>query len=150
MCAVLWQNLYLSLCLCISFSASRITPYFTLHSIHFSCLRRTLKCSPLDAVTSFKIVFQCCSSKLRFDCVGLCPGVFVAMRGVDFDWRFFVLTVPYNLWRSRDSSVGIVPGYWLDVPIFESRWGRDFSYTSRPALGPTQPPVQWLSGLFRG
>jgi hypothetical protein len=25
--------------------------------------------------------------------------------------------------------------------IIESRWGRDFSHTSRPALGPTQPPI---------
>jgi hypothetical protein len=31
-----------------------------------------------------------------------------------------------------------------------SRWGRDFSYTSRPALGPTQPPVQWVPDLSRG
>jgi hypothetical protein len=32
----------------------------------------------------------------------------------------------------------------------ESRWGRDFSHMSRPSLGPTQPPVQWVQGLSRG
>jgi hypothetical protein len=40
------------------------------------------------------------------------------------------------------SSVGIETGYGLDGPGIKSRWGRDFSHTSRPALRPTQPPVQ--------
>jgi hypothetical protein len=48
------------------------------------------------------------------------------------------------------SSVGIATGYWLDGPGIEFRWGRDFSNTSRPALRPTQPPVQWVPGLSRG
>jgi hypothetical protein len=45
------------------------------------------------------------------------------------------------------SSVGIATDYGLDGPEFESRWGRDISHTSIPALGPTQP---LLSGLSRG
>jgi hypothetical protein len=39
---------------------------------------------------------------------------------------------------SQRSSVGIATDYGLDGPGIESRWGRDFSHTSRPALGPTQ------------
>ena len=50
----------------------------------------------------------------------------------------------------RDSSVCIAARYGLDGPGIESRWGRDFPHPSIPALGLTQPPVQWVSGLSPG
>ena len=40
------------------------------------------------------------------------------------------------------SVVSTATGYGLDGPGIESRWQRDFLHLSRPALGPTQPPVQ--------
>ena len=50
----------------------------------------------------------------------------------------------------RDSSVGIATRYGLDGPEIESWWRWNFLHLSRPALGPTQLPVQWVTGLSPG
>jgi len=50
---------------------------------------------------------------------------------------------------SGESSVGIASRYGLDVPGNESRWRPDNPHPSRPALRPTQPPIQWVPGLSR-
>ena len=44
----------------------------------------------------------------------------------------------------RDSSVSKATRYGLEGP------GVDFPHPSRPALGPTQTTIQWVSGLSRG
>jgi len=61
-----------------------------------------------------------------------------------------VITLRVNSLGVPGSSVGIVTGYGLDGSGIESRCGRDFLHLSRPALGPTQPPVQWVQGLSWG
>ena len=70
-------------------------------------------------------------------CLAACP----QMAAESLSIRF--------LYVGRDSSVGIATRHGLDGPGIESRWWRDFPHLSRPALGPTQPPVKWVPGLYR-
>jgi hypothetical protein len=52
--------------------------------------------------------------------------------------------------RGPGGSDGTATGYGLDGPGIESRWGRDFPHLSRPVLGSTQPPIQWVPGFSWG
>jgi hypothetical protein len=62
------------------------------------------------------------------------------------------MQVTFNI-KSRDSSVGIALGYGLDDRVlgFDSRRGLGiflFATASGTALGPTQPPLQWIPGAL--
>jgi hypothetical protein len=61
-----------------------------------------------------------------------------------------VFTISVQCQSGPGSSVNITTGYGLEGPEIEFRWGGDFSHLSRPALGPTHLPIQWVPGLSRG
>ena len=60
----------------------------------------------------------------------------------------FVLALIYS--GDRYSIVDIVTRERLNDPGIESWWRQDFLCPSRPAPTPTQPPAQWVPGLFQG
>ena len=60
-----------------------------------------------------------------------------------------VSMVKYFLVSGSGSSVGIATDYGLDDPG-SNPGGDEIFRPSRPALGPIQPPVKWVGGIFRG
>ena len=55
--------------------------------------------------------------------------------------------LPSILLRGPGSSVGIATDYGLDCPG-SNPGGDEIFRPSRPALGPTQPPVQWVPDMM--
>ena len=73
---------------------------------------------------------------------------FISMYQFYFTTQMCSINYMYIL--GRDGVFSIATSYGLDGPGIESQWGRDFLHPSRPALGPTEPPVQWVLGLSWG
>jgi len=83
------------------------------------------------------------SHELRLTCnwSALCPAPLFSLpldTNMTFEHSGLLLQ-----WWDQDSVVSIVTCYRLEDLGIESWWGRDILHLSRPALGPTQPPVHW-------
>jgi hypothetical protein len=71
------------------------------------------------------------------------------LESVGFNFRHRpTFTLNYRFLSGRDTSVGLVTSYLLVGPGFASRWRRDFSHPSRPALVPNPLPTTWAPVLF--
>jgi len=70
---------------------------------------------------------------------------------MSFSWTrdFSLFIQPYSHYRGPGSSVGIATDYGLDGSG-SNPGGDEIFRLSRPALGPSQPPVQWVPGLSGG
>ena len=64
--------------------------------------------------------------------------------------RVYCVVVFFRQDVGRYSSVGVATRHGLDGPGIELQWERDFPHPSRPALGPTHPPIKWVPGTFPG
>ena len=65
-------------------------------------------------------------------------------------FKIIIIIIIIAVVVARDSVVGIVARYGIDGLGIEFRWGRNIQHLSRPALGPTQPPMQWVPGPSPG
>ena len=78
----------------------------------------------------------------------ICKKISVKYWHVKIKYAQDYSTVPY-LTRGPGSSVDIVNDYGLDGPG-SNPGGDEIFRPSRPALGPTQPPVKWVPNVSRG
>jgi hypothetical protein len=123
-----------------------------LHGIILLLSKIRQMCSKIRSYLKLLHAVFSCLRKLSFHVTALSKAS--SYRGWGKCVMVFRTTVNYcklnNHCCGLGSSVGIATDCGLGGSGIESRWGRDFPRLSRPALGPTQPPVQWVPGLSRG
>jgi hypothetical protein len=67
-------------------------------------------------------------------------------QATGFETKTTIMRLCVKIWKKEMFYCIFI----LDGPGIESRWKRDFPHSTRPALGPTQTPVQRVPSLSRG
>jgi hypothetical protein len=104
-------------------------------------LKGHIKCTTVNIKTAHRIRGRYCGNyRVSVFLCDLCTQCPKRGGGVHVYRSFFYIFPLIN--RSRESWVGIASGR----PGFDSRQGQDiFIYAaSRPAMRPTEPPIQWV------
>jgi len=119
----------------------------TSNKIHLSKYIKTLQCySASYNVNQGNAFFK---SKSNFNFHDIFYMYMLRAHGLIF-WKTAVInTYVYMCGSGPGSSVGIATDYGLDGPG-SNPGGDDIFRPSRPVLGPTHAPVQWVPGLSRG
>jgi hypothetical protein len=89
----------------------------------------------------------------HYNTLGQKLGASALTRHLDYPGVRYYYHYYYNKFRSRVSSGSIVSDYGLDdraIGVRSPQGQRIFplASVSRPALGPTQPPVRWVPGVL--
>jgi len=125
-----------------------------LSSVESSCKRDTFCVDKLRILLSSKWTLDSKLSR-RWSCLPLSTGMWYrSLADIKRKFQGNISTSQLTWWWidyvGRDSSVGLATRYGLHGPVVESRWGWDFPNPIGHALGPTQPPTQWVTGLSWG
>jgi len=84
--------------------------------------------------------------------------IYMHLKKINRQWKYITSLLPtnctsiclqYSYMCGPGSSVCIATDYGLDGPVLNPS-GDEIFRQSRPAPGPTQPPVQWVLGLSQG
>ena len=77
------------------------------------------------------------------------PFSYFSPKPTSTGWKSFLIAVTLSLWAGIAQSVKrLATGWKVRGSNSGVRW--DFPHPSRPAVGPTQPPIQCVRDLYRG